>query len=55
MKIDITTDVYEDIVELIGIEASPVGFDAKKTHIIILHKLIEIQRRLARPERKDAP
>jgi hypothetical protein len=55
MKIDIPTDVYEDIGELIGNEASPVGIDAKKTHIIILHKLIEIERRLARLERKDAP
>ena len=55
MKIDIPTDVYADIEALIGSEASPVGIDAKKTHIIILHKLIEIERRLARLERKDAP
>ena len=54
MKIDIPDDVYTDIAELIGSEASPVGIDAKKTHIIILHKLIEIERRLGRLERKDA-
>ena len=53
MKIDIPADVYADIAELIGSEASPVGIDAKKTHIIILHKLIEIERRLARLERTD--
>ena len=41
MKIDIPTDVYTDIAELISSDASPVGIDAKKTHIIILHKLIE--------------
>ena len=54
MKIDIPADVYTDIAELIGSEASPVGIDAKKTHIIILHKLIEIERRLAKLERQDA-
>ena len=51
MKIDIPADVYADIAALIGSEASPVGIDAKKTHIIVLHKLIEIERRLARLER----
>jgi hypothetical protein len=55
MKLDIPTDVYANIEELIGSETSPVGIDAKKTHIIILHKLIEIERRLARLERQDAP
>ncbi len=54
MKIDVPADVYSDIAELIGSEASPVGIDAKKTHIIILHKLIEIERRLARIEQNDA-
>ena len=50
MKIDIPADIYSDIEELISSEASPVGIDAKKTHIIILHKLIEIERRLDRFE-----
>ncbi len=54
MKIDIPADVYADIVELIDSEASPVGIEAKKTHIIILHKLIGIERRLARLEWKDS-
>ena len=54
MKIDIPADIYADIAELIGSEASPVGIDAKKTHIIILHKLIDIDCRLARLEGKDA-
>ena len=53
MKIDIPTDVYTDIAELISSDASPVGIDAKKTHIIILHKLMEIERRLANLEGKD--
>ncbi|MDE0393364.1 MAG: hypothetical protein OYK82_01165 [Gammaproteobacteria bacterium] len=54
MKVNIPADVYAEIAELIGSEASPVGIDAKKTHIIILHKLINIERRLARLEGKDA-
>lgn len=54
MKIDIPSDVYNDISELITSDASPVGIDAKKTHILILHKLIEIERRLAKLEKKDA-
>ena len=33
---------------------SPVGIDAKKTHVIILHKLMEIERRLTELERRVA-
>ena len=33
--------------EVIGDSDSPVGIDAKKTHVLILHKLHEIDRRLA--------
>ncbi len=50
MEIDIPTSRYDEIEQLIGSDASPVGIDAKKTHILILHKLIEIERRLARIE-----
>lgn len=52
MEIDIPTSRYDEIEQLIGSDASPVGIDAKKTHILILHKLIEIERRLARIESK---
>ena len=38
------------IEELIGSEASPVGIDAKKTHVLIIQKLLEIERRLERIE-----
>ena len=51
MDIDIPEHVYAEIEGLIGSEASPVGIDAKKTHIIILHKLMEIERRLAKLEK----
>ena len=30
----------------IASDISPVGIDAKKTHIIIIHKLIQIEKRL---------
>ena len=53
MQIDIPDSVYSDIEQLISSEASPVGIDAKKTHILILHKLLEIERRLARLEAAD--
>ena len=53
MQIDIPDSVYSDIEQLISSEASPVGIDAKKTHIIIVHKLLEIERRLARLESAD--
>ena len=53
MQIDIPDGVYSDIEKLISSEASPVGIDAKKTHIIILYKLMEIERRHVRLEGAD--
>ena len=41
---------YGEIEELITSEDSPVGIDAKKTHIIIIHKLMQIEERLAKLE-----
>ncbi len=46
MKIEIDKKSYEEIAELIHSDKSPVGIDAKKTHILILHKLMEIEKRL---------
>lgn len=37
---------YKVIEEMISSEESVVGIDAKKTHIIIIHKLMEIEKRL---------
>jgi len=54
MEITIPDDVYNNISELISSETSPVGIDAKKTHVIILHKLIEIERRLSKIEENNA-
>lgn len=33
---------------------SPVGIDAKRTHVIIVHKLLEIEERLERIEARLA-
>ena len=44
MKID--QETYGQIGELIHSDQSPVGIDAKKTHILILHQLNQIEKRL---------
>lgn len=43
---------YDAIAEVIHSDSSPVGIDAKKTHILILHKLEEIGKRLEQLEKK---
>ncbi len=47
---DVPLDNFTAIEREISREASQVGIDAKKTHIIILHKLQEIEERLRRIE-----
>ena len=47
---DITTSDPAAIEALIASEASPVGIDAKKTHIIIISKLVQIEQRLDKLE-----
>ena len=42
---------YKKLESEIASDQSPVGIDAKKTHILILHKLIEIEKRLDRIEK----
>lgn len=49
---NIAKEEYEAIEKMIASEESVVGIDAKKTHIIILHKLIEIEKRLKALEEK---
>lgn len=50
MKIDIPEEEYRAIERMIVSDESPVGIDAKRTHVMILHKLIRIEERLARLE-----
>ncbi len=53
--IEIPETASQEIGEYIQSAESPVGIDAKKTHVLILHKLIEIERRLDRLEARLAP
>ncbi len=50
MNLEIPAAASQEIAEHIQSAESPVGIDAKKTHVLILHKLIEIERRLDRLE-----
>ena len=47
---EISEERYNEIERLIESAESPVGIDAKKTHVIIIHKLMEIERRLSNLE-----
>ncbi len=46
LNLDVPIDQFREIEKQIASDASPVGIDAKKTHVMILHKLLEIERRL---------
>ncbi len=46
MDLDIPRDEYQEIERRIASDSSPVGIDAKETHIIIIRKLLEIESRL---------
>jgi hypothetical protein len=43
---------YADIAEALASAESPVGIDAKHTHVLILHALDRIERRLDALERQ---
>ena len=51
MLVKISEADFDRIAAEITSDASPVGIDAKKTHVLILHKLMEIERRLAEVEK----
>ena len=48
----VPAESYQRILKEIESDQSPVGIDAKKAHIIIIHKLMELEKRLARLEEK---
>ena len=50
VTVDIPNDLYRAIEDEIASDQSPVGIDAKKTHIMILHQLRRIEDRLERIE-----
>ncbi len=49
-QMEVPRDEYDRIAAEIASEASPVGIDAKRTHVMILYKLTEIEKRLAKLE-----
>jgi hypothetical protein len=52
MSAEIPADAdANQIAEIIASSDSPVGIDAKKTHVIIIQKLLEIEQRLSRLEK----
>ena len=54
MNFEIDKKTYEEIAREIHSDASPVGIDAKRTHILILSKLEELNKRMERIEQQLA-
>ncbi len=46
MNLEVDNEKKAQIEKVITSEDSPVGIDAKKTHVIIINKLVEIEKRL---------
>jgi len=55
MNFKIEEQEYNEIAAVIHSDASPVGIDAKKTHILILKKLAELDEKMNRIEAKIDP
>ena len=51
MNLEVENDKKAEIEKVITSDDSPVGIDAKKTHIIIINKLVEIEKRLTELEK----
>ena len=51
MNLEVDEEKKAEIANVITNPDSPVGIDAKKTHIIIINKLVEIEKRLEELER----
>lgn len=47
MNSNIPEESYKKIEQLISSDESVVGIDAKETHIVIIHKLMELEKRLS--------
>jgi hypothetical protein len=46
MNLEVENEKKAEIEKVITSPDSPVGIDAKKTHVIIINKLVEIEKRL---------
>jgi len=51
MNLQVDDDKKTEIESVITSKDSPVGIDAKKTHVIIINKLMEIEKRLENLEK----
>ncbi len=51
MDLEVDNEKRIQIEKVISSDDSPVGIDAKKTHIIIINKLVEIEKRLDKLEK----
>ena len=51
MNLDVENGAKKIIEDAITSPDSPVGIDAKKTHTIIINKLVEIEKRLEKLEK----
>ena len=54
MDVHVTPEEYSELEELIASADSPVGIDAKKTHVFILHLLLKLDRRIDALEQRIA-
>jgi len=51
-ELTIEKETFTKIAKEIHSDKSPVGIDAKKTHVLILEKLLQIEKRLEQIEAK---
>lgn len=54
MNFEIDETTYNEIAEVIHSDSSPVGIDAKKTHILILKALSDLNTKIDRLEKEIA-
>ena len=52
MNFDIDEKTYNKLAEVIHSDASPVGIDAKKTHILILNALTQLNEKIENLEKE---
>jgi hypothetical protein len=51
-RLNVPAAEYRTLAEALASDESPVGIDAKKTHVVILHLLLDLQDRLSRLEER---
>lgn len=51
-ELEVPKETYQNIKRVIESDDSPVGIDAQKAHVLILHKLMELEERIDRLEQR---